>query len=100
MGDCINQILEFYACNDTASEGNQESQIVKIWSLKALTRLMEGFKNENDYLRVKNCLILVINLFFNLESPDILCNKGRSSKCLSSLEKSSMCDSLRVVLFN
>ena len=100
MGDCINQILEFYACNDTASEDNQESQIVKIWSLKALTSLMEGLKNENDYLRVKNCLILVINLFFDLESPDILCHKGKSSKCLSNTERSSMCDSLKVALIN
>jgi len=100
MGDCINQILDFYKSTDTSSEGNQESQIAKIWSINTLSRLMEGLNNENDYLRVKNCLILVINLFFDLESPDILCNKGKSSKCLSNTERSSMCDSLKVALIN
>ena len=96
--DCINQILNFYS--DIKSKGSQESQEVKIWSLNAVRRLMEGLNDENDHLRVKNCLLLVINLFFNLESPDVLYNKGKSSRDLSNKERSSMCDALRMELYD
>jgi len=51
-------------------------------------------------LRVKNCLLLVLNLFFNLESPDILYNKGKSSKDLSNKERSQMCDAIRMELYD
>ena len=96
--DCINQILSFY--NDIVSKESQESQEVKVWSLNAVRRLMENLNSEKDHLRVKNCLLLVINLFFNLESPDILYNKGKSSKDLSNKERSQMCDAIRMELYD
>jgi len=96
--DCINQILSFY--NDIVSKESQESQEVKVWSLNAVRRLMENLNSEKDHLRVKNCLLLVLNLFFNLDSPDNLSNKGKSSKDLSNTERSQMCDSIRMALNN
>ena len=96
--DCINQILSFY--NDTVSKENQDSQEVKIWSLNTLRRLMETLNSEEDHLRVKNCLLLVLNLFFDLDSPDNLSNKGKSSKELSNAERRQMCDLLKMELNN
>ena len=96
--DCINQILSFY--KDTESKDNQESQEVEIWSSRTLMRLMESLNSEKDHLRVKNCLLLVLNLFFNLDSPDNLCNKGKSSKDLSNTERRQMCDSIKMALNN
>jgi hypothetical protein len=96
--DCINQILSFY--NDTASKENQDSQEVKVWSLNTLRRLMETLNSEKDHLRVKNCLLLVLNLFFDLDSPDNLSTKGKSAKELSSAERRQMCDLLKMELNN
>ena len=96
--DCINQILSFY--NDTASKENQDSQEVRIWSLNTLRRLMETLNSEKDHLRVKNCLLLILNLFFDLDSPDNLSNKGKSSKELSNAERRQMCDLLKMELNN
>ena len=96
--DCINQILSFY--NDNESKENQDSQEVQVWSLNAVRRLMESLNSEKDNLRVKNCLLLMLNLFFNLDSPDNLCNKGKSSKDLSNTERRQMCDSIKMALNN
>ncbi len=96
--DCINQILSFY--NDTASKENQDSQEVKIWSLNTLRRLMETLNSEEDHLRVKNCLLLVLNLFFGFDSPDNISNKGKSSKELSNTERRQMYDLLKMELNN
>jgi len=96
--DCINQILSFY--NDTASKENQDSQEVKIWSFNTLRRLMETLNSEEDHLRVKNCLLLILNLFFDLDSPDNFSNKGKSSKELSNAERRQMCDLLKMELNN
>jgi len=96
--DCINQILSFY--NENTSKENPESQEVRVWSLNTVRRLMESLNSEKDHLRVKNCLLLVLNLFFNLESPDNFCNKGKSSKELSKRERSQMCESLKMELNN
>lgn len=96
--DCINQILSFY--KDNESKENRESQEVRVWSLNAVRRLMESLNSEEDHLRVKNCLLLVLNLFFNLESPDNLSNKGKSAKDLSNTERRQMCDALKMELNN
>ncbi len=99
--DCIDQILTYYCrSNDIDSEEKQQSQIVKLWSFDAVTRLMEDLNSEKDKLRVKNCLILIINLFFDLKSPDILCNKGKSSKDLSNTERNLMNDHLKLEINN
>ena len=95
--DCINQILSFY--NDTAKD-NQDSQEVKVWSFNTLRRLMETLNSEEDHLRVKNCLLLILNLFFDLDTPDNLSKKGKSSKELSNAERRQMCDLLKMELNN
>jgi hypothetical protein len=96
--DCINQILSFY--NDVERKANQESQEVRAWSYNTMRRLMESLNSEEDHLRVKNCLLLVLNLFFNLEPPDDLSNKGKSAKDLSNTERRQMCDSIKMALNN
>ena len=99
--DCINQILDYY--NDNTSKGSNRKpnpEEIKIWTSNTIRELMEGLKDKDDYLKVKNCMLLVLNLFFDHESPDNLNRKGKSSKSLSTTEKKLMHDSLRKELYS
>ena len=83
MADCFDKILEIY--------GNSE-----VKRYKALIRLMKDLDKEiSDAIRVRNCLILLVNLCFNPESPDYAYNKGKAPRELSKNEKFEMDELLR-----
>jgi len=83
MADCIDKILEI--CDNS-----------EIKRYKALIKLMQELDNEiANTMRVRNCLILLVNLCFNSDSPDYAYNKGKSPKVLSKQEKGEMQELLR-----
>ncbi|MFX0022298.1 MAG: hypothetical protein ACFE9S_08215 [Candidatus Hermodarchaeota archaeon] len=71
MADCFDKILDIY-----------ENSEVKRY--KALINLMKDLDKEiSNAIRVRNCLILLVNLCFNPESPDFSYNRGKSPQELS-----------------
>jgi hypothetical protein len=88
MGDCFDKILDIY-----------ENSEVKRY--KALITLMKDLDKEiSDAIRVRNCLILLVNLCFNPESPDFSYNRGKSPRELSKEETSAMNELLKFELNN
>ena len=83
MADCFDKILEIY-----------ENSEVKRY--KALISLMKDLDKEiSNAIRVRNCLLLLVNLCFNPESPDFSYNKGKSPRELSKDETFEMHELLR-----
>jgi hypothetical protein len=83
MVDCFDKILDIY----TNSE---------VKRYKALIKLMKDLEKEiSNAIRVRNCLILLVNLCFNPESPDYTYNKGKSPQELSEQERFEMQELLR-----
>ncbi|MFX1373405.1 MAG: hypothetical protein ACFFCE_16245 [Promethearchaeota archaeon] len=83
MADCIDKILD--VCENS-----------EIKRYEALIQLMNDLDKEiSDAIRVRNCLILLINLCFNPDSPDYAYNRGKTSKILSGEEKLMMQELLR-----
>ena len=88
MADCLDKILEIY-----------ENSEVKRYEI--LISLMKDLDKElSDAIRVRNCLLLLINLFFNPESPDYAYNKGKSPPELSQNERHEMLELLRCEFHN
>ena len=76
--DCLDKILDFYNNRDA-----EELRNIRVRLGKILIKLMDDLKNPNNLDRVQNCLILLINLFFDIESPDHYHLQGKSSKELT-----------------
>ncbi|MFX0003650.1 MAG: hypothetical protein ACFE9C_04005 [Candidatus Hodarchaeota archaeon] len=88
MADCFDKILEIY-----------ENSEVKRY--KALINLMKELDKEiSNAIRVRNCLILLVNLCFNPESPDFSYNRGKSPRELSKDELFEMRELLRCEINN
>jgi hypothetical protein len=78
MTDCFDKILEI--CENS-----------EVKRYKALIKLMKDLDKEiSNAIRVRNCLILLVNLCFNPESPDYAYNKGKSNHDLSEIERHEM----------
>ncbi|MGQ4875687.1 MAG: hypothetical protein ACP6IY_16600 [Promethearchaeia archaeon] len=80
--DCLDKILEYYNICE-----NYNSEPTKIWLAGVINKLMIDLKKSRDYSKIKNCLILLINLFFGIENPDHLHSKGKSIDSLSKKDK-------------
>jgi len=88
MADCLDKILEI--CENS-----------EIKRYQALIKLMQSLDKEiSNALRVRNCLILLVNLCFNPESPDYAYNKGKSTHDLSEQERLQMRELLKCELNN
>ena len=88
---CIDKILEFY---ENAEMIN--SIRGKIWFSQILVRLMtELDEGHTNFLEVRNCLILLLNLASNTEAPDLYQNKGKDSGDLSDNEKQDLYELLQ-----
>ena len=88
MADCLDEILEI--CENS-----------EVKQYNALIKLMESLDRDiSNAMRVRNCLILLINLCFNPDSPDYAYNKGKNSPDLSSQEKNEMYELLKCELNN
>jgi hypothetical protein len=88
MADCLDKILKI--CENS-----------EVKRYQALINLMKDLDKEiSNAIRVRNCLILLVNLCFNPESPDYAYNKGKSSRDLSQQEKHQMRELLRCEINN
>ena len=88
MEDCFDKILK-------ASTNSEVSKY------KILIELMKDLENEiSNALRVRNCLLFLINLCFEREHPDYVYSKGKKPNKLSEVEKSEMLELLRAEFNN
>ncbi|MHA1106658.1 MAG: hypothetical protein ACTSPN_13220 [Promethearchaeota archaeon] len=98
--DCVDQILDFYNRN-IAGEDVNPVDMNKIWLSKLLIKLMTSFnENRTDELNLRNCLILLINLFSNSYGPDHYCRSGKNVIDLPQDEKSCLKDILTKEFLN
>lgn len=98
--DCIANILDFYY-RKSKDEENDLSQFNKVWLSNLLIKIMNNFKSgrTND-LELKNCLILLVNLFSNNDSPDNYNHKGKSTQELVNNERATFKEILRSEFLN
>ena len=95
--DCYDRILGYYQEIDE----DFDSEGVKAWLGKFLVQLMAEFGRSPDYLRVRNCLILLVNLFFKqVDVPDHYHKQGTSMKKLNSKDKQELESLLRAEFNN
>ncbi len=88
MEDCFDKILK-------ASTNSEVSKY------KILIELMKDLEDEiSNALRVKNCLLFLINVCFEQKYPDYVYSKGKKPKQLSEVERCEMYDLLRAELNN
>ena len=85
--DCIANILDFYNRKSKEKEIDL-SQFNKVWLSNLLIKIMKSFNSgrTND-LELQNCLILLVNLFSNNDSPDNYNHKGKSTQELVNNER-------------
>ncbi|TXT62500.1 MAG: hypothetical protein BAJALOKI1v1_920009 [Promethearchaeota archaeon] len=85
--DCIDKILDYY--NEHQEEVQFDVDGEKwIHNSECLMKLMNQLdKNMENYNKIKNCLILLINLCFDVEDADLYQGRGKSAKDLTVSEK-------------
>ena len=87
MANCIDEILEFYSksTDNNFKDFNREKWL---YNSKYLMKLMKRLDKESDnYESIKNCIIFLMNLCFDIENPDHYHTKGKAIKELSEGEK-------------
>jgi hypothetical protein len=84
--DCLTRVLEFY--DKKEKEGIGQSDLNRLWLSNLLVKLMSKFNGNSKSSELRNCLILLVNLFDNHESADHYNSKGRALEELSQGEKS------------
>ena len=96
---CINQILEFYYNEGQYKDFNSNS--IKIWFSNMVRKLTsEKIKGEKESLQVRNCLILLINLFSGISEIDHYNLKGKEFINLSKIEKNMMDEAIKAAIIN
>ena len=93
--DCIDKVLEYYnkQQDDVRFEEESEKWIHNSECLMKLMNLLD--KNAKNYMKIKNCLILLLNLCFDVKNADLYQGRGKSSKDLTVIEKQSYKDLLK-----
>ena len=88
MADCYDKILEEFG-------RNEDFKKAQAWIGQVLIQLMDDLNDPSNYLRIRNCLILLLNLFYDYSGPDHYHKKGKSSSDLSLQEKQQFLNLLR-----
>ena len=85
--DCVSHILDFY--NSKLSEEDIDlDQFNKVWLSNLLIKLMRNFaEHKTNDLELRNCLVLLVNLFSPNESPDHYNSKGKCAHDLMDDER-------------
>jgi len=98
--DCVANILDFYN-RKSKDEEIDLSQFNKIWLSNLLIKIMNNFNSgrTND-LELKNCLILLVNLFSNSDSPDNYNHKGKNTDELVNNERDDYKEILKSEFLN
>ena len=93
--DCITNILDFYS-NKSKDEEIDLSQFNKVWLSNLLIKIMKNFnKGRTNDLELQNCLILLVNLFSNDDSPDFYNKKGKNVRELVNDDRTNYMDVLK-----
>ncbi len=87
ISDCYDQILKYYygKLKDNYFEINDETWIYNANYLRKLVNKLD--KKINNYEKIKNCLLLLINLCFDVDEPVFFGTQGKSSEDLTNSEK-------------
>ena len=87
---CIDKILDFYENHPVFN--NPEG---KEWFSKAITKLMKKLDyDEKKSQEIRNCLILLLNLFSDNENPDLYQSRGKDLNELSKNEQNEIIEFL------
>jgi hypothetical protein len=84
--DCLTRVLEFY--DKKEKSGLAQSDLNRLWLSNLLIKIMSKFNGNSNSSELRNCLILLINLFDNNTGADHYTNKGKGLEELSKGEKS------------
>ena len=79
--DCYDEILSIYNSNKTISDLSIEH-----WVNYYYIKLMRSYLKDRNILYIKNCLILLLNLFV-IEPPDFYFNIGKTIDELTKVEE-------------
>jgi len=75
--DCVANILDFYN-KKSKDEEIDLSHFNKFWLSNLLIKIMKNCnEGRTNDLELQNCLILLVNLFSNDDSPDFYNAKGK-----------------------
>ena len=98
--DCIANIIDFYN-RKSKDEKIDRSQFNKVSLSNLLIQIMKNFNSgrSND-LELQNCLILLVNLFSNNDSPDNYNHKGKSTQELVNNERTTYREILKSEFLN
>ena len=93
--DCVTNILDFY--NDKSKDEEIDlSHLNKVWLSNLLIKIMKSFnQGRTNDLELQNCLILLVNLFSEDDSPDFYNKKGKNVRELLNDDKSNYIDILK-----
>ncbi|HUW89922.1 MAG TPA: hypothetical protein VMV43_05320 [Candidatus Nanopelagicaceae bacterium] len=98
--DCVANILDFYNRKSKEMEDDL-SNFNKVWLSNLLIRIMKNFnKHKNNDLELQNCLILLVNLFSNNDTPDFYNKKGIDTRELINSDKSLFTETLKSEFLN
>ena len=98
--DCIANILDFYHRKSKEME-DDPSRFNKVYLSNLLIKIMKNFNgNKNNDLELQNCLILLVNLFSNDDSPDFYNKKGTDTREMINNDKSLFTDLLKSEFLN
>jgi hypothetical protein len=95
--DCLDEILIYYENKET-----NRSRAIKTWIGHILVDLMGVLEEDNpkNYLRVRNCLLLLVNLFFDVEHPDHYHSQGISVHEITEKERIKFIEILKSEITN
>ena len=98
--DCIANILDFYN-NKSKDEKINLSLFSKVWLSNLLIKIMKNFnEGRTNDLELQNCLILLVNLFSNDDSPDFYNKKGKNVRELLDDDRCNYIDLLKSEFLN
>lgn len=93
--DCIASILDFYN-SKSKDEEIDLSKFNKVYLSNLLIKVMKSFNSgKTNDSELQNCLILLVNLFSNNDSPDNYNHRGKSSHELVNSEKTAFREILK-----
>jgi hypothetical protein len=98
--DCVNQVLDFY--NNKSNEDDVDlHQFHKVWFSNLLIKIMNNFaEHKTNELELRNCLVLLVNLFSYNENPDHYNLKGKNSRDLVDEERANFKEIMRNEFLN
>ena len=92
--DCYDEILSIYNNNKTISDLSIEYRVNYYY-----IKLMRSYLKDRNILLIKNCLILLLNLFV-IKTPDFSFNIGKPINKLTKVEKIKFLDLMKSEFLN